>query len=408
MLWKSLKGLPKNIWLICIVALINRTGTMVFPFLALYLTQEIGVEPGKAGLVLTFYGIGALISAPFAGKLSDKIGALNLIKLSLLSSGVLYFVYLFFNSYIAISIISVVLAVVSESFRPAGMSFISTEASADQRKPAYALYRLAINLGMSIGPVVGGLLSAINFDLLFYVDGFTSIAAGIFLLLAKWQVKPREVEIEKGKPDEIVLKQKAVWKDGLFMYFLFAALPVAMVFMQHFSSLPLFIVDGLGFSRSTFGLLVAVNTVIIIIAEVPLNANMSHWADWKGLALGSLLCAIGFGGMVFTTEIIGIIITIIIWTFGEMIFFPAAASFAAEISPENRRGEYMGYFQMMFSLSFTLAPWGGTKLYEVYGTDILWTVTFLFGIISAILMLTLRKFTHTNTSDHSKTIKDQA
>ena len=92
-LWKSLKGLPRNIWLICVVSLINRTGTMVFPFLALYLTQEIGVEPGKAGLVITFYGIGALLSAPFAGKLSDKIGALNLIKFSLLLTGVLFFVF---------------------------------------------------------------------------------------------------------------------------------------------------------------------------------------------------------------------------------------------------------------------------------------------------------------------------
>jgi MFS family permease len=402
LLWKSLKGLPKNIWLICVVALINRTGTMVFPFLALYLTQEIGVEPGKAGLVLTFYGIGALVSAPFAGKLSDKIGALNLIKFSLLGSGVLFFVYSLFDSYIAISIISVVLAIVSEAFRPAGMSFISSEASVEQRKPAYALYRLAINLGMSIGPVVGGLLSAINFDLLFYVDGFTSIAAGVFLLFAKWQLKPSTIESKKKEATENEKRYKSVMRDGKFMYFLLASLPVVMVFFQHFSSMPLFVVDSLEFSRSTFGLLFAVNTVIIIIAEVPLNAKMSHWADWKGLVLGSILCAIGFGGMVFTTEIIGLVITIVIWTFGEMIFFPAAASFAAEISPEARRGEYMGYFQMMFSLGFTLAPWGGTKIFELYGSDILWTATFVFGMISAIMLPTLKKFSLSH--DKSKSV----
>ncbi len=390
-LWKSLNGLPKNIWLICAVTLINRTGTMVFPFLALYLTQEIGVTPGKAGLVLTFYGIGALISAPFAGKLSDKLGALNLMKFSLLLSGVLFFVYSIFNDYIIISIISVFLAVVSEAFRPAGMAFISNEVTVEQRKPAYALYRLTINLGMSIGPVIGGLLSSIDFHFLFVVDGITSIAAGIFLIFAKWELKPKiNIEGENVNSNNPYTKIK-VWQDFQFMFFLIASLPVVMVFFQHFSSMPLFVVDQLKFTTATFGFLTAINTVIIIFVEVPLNSLMSKWENWKGLALGSILTAIGFGGMAFTTELWGLAITIVIWTFGEMIFFPAAASLATDISPENRRGEYMGFYQMMFSLAFTIAPWSGSKIYEIYGSQVLWIFTFISGIVSAILFLNLKK-----------------
>ena len=392
LLWKSLKGLPKNIWLICTVALINRAGTMVLPFLALYLTQEIGVGMGKAGLVLTFYGIGALVSAPFAGKLSDKIGPLNLIRFSLFFSGLTFFIYTLFDNYIAISITSVILAVISESFRPAGMAFISNEAPIELRKQAYALYRLAINLGMSIGPVVGGILSAINFNLLFYVDGFTSIAAGIFLVLVKWQLKPSSNGPEEEDKELIKIVKKAVWKDNFFLYFLMASIPVSLVFFQHFSTMPLFIVENLGFTRQTFGLLIAINTVIIIFVEVPLNAKMSHWADWKSMALGSLLCAIGFGGMVFTTEIIGLVITIIIWTFGEMIFYPASASLAASIAPESRRGEYMGYYQMMFSFVFTVAPFGGAKIMELYGSQVLWSLAFLAGLISMLMMFRMKSY----------------
>ena len=176
------------------------------------------------------------------------------------------------------------------------------------------------------------------------------------------------------------------------MYFLFASLPVVMVFFQHFSSMPLFVVDQLGFSRSTFGFLIAVNTVMIIIVEVPLNSLMSKWEDWKGLAFGSVLTAIGFGGMAFTTEIWGLVITIIIWTFGEMIFFPSAASFATDISFEERRGEYMGYYQMMHSLAFIIAPWSGAKIYEVWGSQILWIFTFFSGIASALLYIKLRNY----------------
>lgn len=391
-LWKSLNGLSKNIWLICAVTLINRSGTMVFPFLALYLTQEIGVTPGKAGLVITFYGIGALITAPFAGKLSDKLGPITLMKFSLFSTGLLFFVYSFFDNYIIISVISVILAIFSESFRPAGMAFISNEVTVEQRKPAYALYRLAINLGMSIGPVIGGILSSIDFHLLFYVDGLTSIAAGVFLVFAKWNIKPKTVDSNLEEKNLTINYKLVIWQDGKFMYFLFASLPVVMVFFQHFSSMPLFVVDQLGFSRSTFGFLIAVNTVMIIIVEVPLNSLMSKWEDWKGLALGSVLTAVGFGGMAFTTEIWGLIITIIIWTFGEMIFFPSAASFATDISSEERRGEYMGYYQMMHSLAFIIAPWSGAKIYEVWGSQILWIFTFFSGIASALLYIKLRNY----------------
>jgi MFS family permease len=393
-LWSSLKGLPKNIWLICIVALINRAGTMVLPFLALYLTQEVGVEPGKAGLIITFYGIGSLISAPYSGKLSDKIGPLNVMKYSLLFSGGLFFVYSIFTNYYTLCIISVLLAIIAEAFRPAGMAFISNETSVTQRKPAYALYRLAINLGMSIGPVLGGLLSVINFHLLFYVDGITSIAAGIFLIFAQWEISRKSTEIKTQ--DEInILPKKKVWQDLRFTFFLISVLPVVMVFFQHFSSMPLFVVDHLGFARSTFGLLIAVNTILIIIAEVPLNAKMNNWENWKALTFGSILTAIGFGGMMFATEIWTLIITIIIWTFGEMIFFPAAAAYVAEISPEERRGEYMGYNQLMFSIAFTIAPWGGTKIYEIYGSQILWGITFFAGIISAVLIYSQKRLIKT-------------
>ncbi len=395
-LWKSLESLSKNIWLICAVTLINRSGTMVLPFLALYLTQEIGVMPGKAGLVLTFYGIGALISAPFSGRLSDKIGPLNLMKYSLLFSGLTFFIYSFFDNYIIIIITSIILAVISEAFRPAGMAFISNETTVEQRKPAYALYRLAINLGMSIGPVVGGILSTINFHLLFYVDGITSIAAGIFLIFAKWELKPPSKEAIEKSENQLSIPIKKVWKDVRFIYFLIASLPVTMVFFQHFSSMPLFVVDQLGFARSTFGFLIAINTVLIILVEVPLNSFMSKWADWKGLVLGSILTAIGFGAMAVTANIWMLVITIIIWTFGEMVFFPSAASFAAELSPENRRGEYMGVYQMMFSIALTVAPWSGTKIYEVFGPQILWSFTFVSGIASAILLMSLKKYSHKN------------
>jgi MFS family permease len=386
--WKGITEIPRNIWHISVASLVNRTGMMVLPFLALYLTQEMGESPAAAGLVLTAYGLGGLISAPFVGKLSDQIGALKLMRLSLFASGVCLLIYPFLENYYAILFYSVLLAVVTESFRPASMAFISDAVNSDMRKPAFALYRLAINFGMSIGPVLGGFLTSIDFSLLFYVDGITTILAAIYLSVVKW-----DKIIHNEKEDKNTIKPLSpAYRDYRFIYFLMAMTPVVMVFFQHISTMPIFIVEELGFSRFEFGVLVSVNTVLIILIELPINNWMKNWKDWKLLFYGAVLTGIGFGMMAYIENITPIIISIVIWTFGEMIFFPSASSLVAEMAPQGKRGEYMGLLQMMFSFAFTLAPWLGTTVYEIYGSQFLWIGTFGFGLISAIMLIKLKRF----------------
>jgi MFS family permease len=387
--YSGLKNIPKNIWLLASATLINRAGTMVLPFIALYVNQELKVSEGAAGLVLASYGIGAFITAPFAGKLSDKIGTLRMMKISLFCTGSFLFLYSFITNYFLFLSLTFVWAILSEAFRPASMSFISSEITSDRRKTAFALQRLAINLGMSIGPVIGGILSTINFHLLFYVDGFTSLAAATFLVFSPLKT---HASTEPSIDEKIVTQKRvAVFKDRRLLYFLLALIPVEMVFFQHIGALPLFIVSDLGFSTAVFGLLTAVNTVLIIFIEVPLNDAMRNWDDRKSLALGALLCGIGFGLMAFTNTIPPIVLLIVIWTFGEMIFFPSSGEYVAKIAPEKQRGEYMGYFQMSFSFAFMVGPWLGAEVLEQFGSFYLWIGCFVFGLISTILMLKMKK-----------------
>lgn len=388
--WKGLNKLPRNIWIISIASLINRVGMMVLPFLALYMTNDMHVTAAEAGSVLMAYGLGSLISAPFVGKLSDKIGSLNLIKISLIGSGIFLLFYSFIHEYHYFLILSFVWAIICESFRPAAMSFISNESKDEDRKPSFALYRLAINLGMSFGPVIGGILSTINFSLLFYFDGATSILAGLFLILSPIKLTEHEDEnIEHEVKKEI--KKFAFLPDAKFLLFLLALIPPGMIYMQHLGAMPLFIVNDLGYTTATFGVVTAVNTIIIILIELPLNNSMKHWANWKSMFWGASLTAVGFGAMAFTQNLTALIITVVVWTFGEMILFPSAAAFAAEISPPKQRGAYMGFYQMTFSISFTVGPWLGTLIYEIYGAIVLWTSVLLFGLLSAFAMLTMKK-----------------
>lgn len=386
--WKGLKGLPHNLWVLSFTTLINRAGTMVLPFLAIYLTKSKEISASEAGLVLTCYGAGALITAPFVGKLSDTFGSLRIMKISLFVSGLVLILYSFISNYYLILLTTLAWAVISEAFRPANLVLISEVVKPEQRRTAFALNRLAINLGMSIGPVAGGFLILFDYSIIFYVDGITSIAAGIFLALSKWDFIP----VDHDAASDIDLTKKLlVLKDRRYLFFLIAMIPIPIIFFQHLGAMALYIINDLGNSPAVFGLLAGVNTLIIILIEVPLTNSLKHWSDRKSLAIGALLFGIGFGLMALWGNIYYIAFTVVVWTFGEMIFFPASANYASEIAPPKRRGEYMGFFQMAFSLAFTVGPWAGNIVYEHLGANVLWYITFVLGLLSFILMLRLDK-----------------
>jgi MFS family permease len=384
--WSGLKGLPHDMWALFVTTLINRSGTMVIPFLTLYLVQDIGVTPAEAGTSLLVYGAGALFTSPLMGRLADKLGALRVMKYSLFGTGIMFLIYSLSSNYFVILIFSFFLSMISEAFRPANLSLITEIVTPPQRRMAFTLNRLAINIGMSIGPVIGGFLTLIDYDFLFYANALTSIAAGVYISLTKWT----SAEEKKITPSEDIQKEirlnTSVLKDKRFLYFLLSIVPVNLVFFQILGALPLYIVSDLNYTTAAYGLLVAINTVLIIIVEVPLNNMMNNVSYKKSLITGALLTGIGFGATALAVNTVPLIITIIIWTFGEMIFFPVSASYAAEIAPSNKRGEYMGYYQMTFNLAFSAGPWAGTVIYQNFGSSVLWLWTLIFGLISAVLI----------------------
>lgn len=391
--WKSVKGLPRDMWVLFYTTLINRSGTMVIPFLVLYLTQKIGVSASEAGAALLVYGIAAFIAAPLTGRLADKVGALKVMKLSLVGTSAVMFIYGFITDYYLILVFTFVLSVINEAFRPANLSLITEIVTPTQRRLAFALNRLGINIGMSIGPVAGGFLILLDYHFLFYVNAFASLAAGLYLIATPWtSLSEPEPSVEESSSQ--IHLNPSVLKDAKFLFFLIAVVPANLVFFQHIGGLPLYIVDELKYSTAAFGLLSAINTVIIIFVEVPLNDMMSKMSYSRSMFIGALLAAIGFGAMAVARDITPLIITIIIWTFGEMIFFPVTAAYASEIAPAKKRGEYMGYFQMTFSFAFSAGPWLGTVVYEKFGSVILWSAALVMGLITAILMLFVKEKTN--------------
>lgn len=384
--WKDLRHLPRGMWILFATVLVNRAGSMVLAFLVLYLTKSMGLPAGKAAFVLLVYGLGAIVAGPLSGLLSDRVGPVRMMRASLFLSGGVLLAYPFARSYAAVLASTAALALVTEAFRPASMTLIGETVPPSQRKAAFALYRLAINLGMSVGPALGGFLATVSFRYLFVVDGITSLAAGVLLASSGLAAVSHRRE-----PGRASFSWPRAHLDGQFLYFLAALLPVTLVFFQHLSAMALWVVRDHGLPVSTFGLLFSINTLLIVLIEVPLNAATAHWPHRRTLVLGAILSGTGFGAMAFASNVWAFAATVVVWTVGEMFTFPAAAAYVADISPPERRGEYSGLFAMSSSLSFALGPWAGTLVLDRFGGKVLWGAAFLFGLAAAAMLSRLRE-----------------
>ena len=401
--WRGLRQLPREIWILFAATLVNRCGTMVLPFLVLYLTRELKISASHAALALTVYGIAALLTMPVSGWLTDRFGSLFVMRGSLLLSGFMLFLFPLAHHFAAILGITFAFAILNESVRPPSLALVSELVKPPQRKQAFALSRLAVNLGMSVGPAIGGILALYSFRILFFADGVTSILAALVLMFGwpatlrtnasepKWDEPEdlgREIEAEGASllaASHPVADLRA-FRNRRMLYFLVALIPSQLVFFQLTSTVPLFLVHYLRLPESIYGTVFTLNTLMIVVLELPLNNAMAQWSHRRTLTLGAFLYAIGFGSFALAKGPMGIFAAVVVWTFGEMILMPGSAAYAAEIAPTGRRGEYMGLYTMSFSFAFSLGPWLGAMLLERHGPQALWGIALVSGCISTLLM----------------------
>lgn len=362
---------------------------MAIPFLVLYLTRHAGFTAEHAGLILGLYGAAALVVSPFLGKLADRLGHVRLMKASLLSSGLVMIAYPLAHSVGAIVAVTIALAITAEAFRPASLSVLTDLAPPEQRKAAFAVNRLAINLGMSIGPAVGGYLAEISFPAIFRVDGASSILAFTVLLLTGFKVA-EHAAAAVGPDGAPSVRSRPAYRDLQLLGFLAACVPLAAVFFQHEGALPLDVVRDLGLPASSFGWMFTINTGLIVLFEVRLNLSTAHWPHRKSLFLGGMFIASGFGAMAFCRTWPAIAGTVVVWTIGEMILLPSMSNFVAELAPADRRGEYMGLYSMAWGLAFAIGPWLGTLVLERFGRVPLWGGAFVAAALAALAMGRMR------------------
>jgi predicted MFS family arabinose efflux permease len=376
----AFSGLPRDIWLLSLFALVNRAGSMVLPFFALFLTRERGLTLLEAGELVALYGVGSIAGSFLGGWLSDRIGSIRAQQASLVAAGVGYLVILYVESIPALGAVVLLSSVAAEAFRPAVMVSIAHRAPQEIRARSFALLRLAVNVGMAIGPAVGGFLATRSYTYLFVVDAATSWLAAILLarMLRGGRVGARQ---DEPKPPP---SARSPWRDGPFLLLMVLVIAMGASLFQVFTTLPIHLRDAYHLRENGIGLVLAFNATIIVLFEMVLT----HWTERRNrlllIGLGSFLICAGLSLLPLGTSIALAAVSTLVWTVGEMLVLPLLSTVVAERAAGGRQGSYMGVYTVALSISFVIAPMAGTAIYEQLGPEALWFSLAGFGVLQLL------------------------
>jgi MFS family permease len=375
-------GLPRAFWAVWTGTLVNRLGTFVEPFLALYLTIGRGLSVPTAGAIVALAGAGSVVSQPIGGHLADHLGRRVTLTGGMMASAACILLLAQAHAVWLLAVAAALVGVAGDLYRPAAQATIADVVPLEDRRRATGLVFWAINLGFSVAAVVGGLLAEGGYGLLFAVDAVTCAAYGLVV----WRLVP-ETRPAAAEHDHSV-GWHTIARDRVAMGFFAGTLGSATVYATIFTILPIAMhADGLG--PSGYGAVIALNGIGIVVLQPPMQAPLLRARPAHALALASALVAVA---MVLLAAAEGAALygaAVVLVTVGEICAASSAAGIVAEIAPPALRGRYNGAWGLCWGLGFTLAPLVGAPLLGGGDAVTPWLAAAGLSVVVAGAMLTL-------------------
>ncbi|HEY0977530.1 MAG TPA: MFS transporter [Flavobacteriales bacterium] len=385
----SFAGLGREVWLLAFITFVNRAGTMVVPFLSLYLTQDMGLALEQVGWIMSSFGAGSVVGAWMGGKLTDRIGFYTVMVWALITSGICFVLLQYVEGYLSFCLGIFVLTLLSDAFRPAMFVAVGSYAGPQHRTRAITLIRLAINLGFSMGPACGGLIIALwGYPGLFWVDGLTCVvAAGLML---RW-LPQRSASVTPAAVDGASLRSP--YQDRPYLFFLLTTVLIAVPFLQYFSTMPLYYSQVHGLDELGIGLLLGMNGLLIFLLEMPLVrfCEDRRFRHTDILLVSTVLMALSFLVLNVAPFVAVLWVGMALVTVGEMLNFPFANRLAYERADRGKPGSYMALFTIAWAVAHIVGHTLGLQMVARFGFDNAW---YFFGgllLVAIVLLMALKR-----------------
>ncbi len=389
---KAFSGLPLKVWLLSLVMLVNRSGAMVVAFLSVYLINAQGFAPEKAGYVMAAFGAGGVVGNYVGGLLNDRYGSWHIQFYSMIGAGILNILLGQVGEFWALCGLAFSISLVADAFRPANRAAIAIYAPKEVLTQAYGLQRMAVNLGFSIGPALGGyLIYNFGYELMFWGDGLTFLlAAAVFYFALPPDETARPLvdrSVQKGEvgrlaegtstaPASAALNNRSnepkampAHQQSWLVVFVLANAMIMICFFQLFANFPVYLKE-FGIDERGIGWLFTISGIVIVALEMPLlYVAERRWQPVPVMLVGAALITISFLILPASLNVgyLAVLAMVIILTIGEIFYMPFTNTYVSTYAPLARRGEYLGLLSASYSAAFVLCPLISFSVAGTYG-----------------------------------------
>ncbi|MFX0017379.1 MAG: MDR family MFS transporter [Promethearchaeota archaeon] len=402
----SFKKYPNPFKVLVFATFIDRLGGfLLFPFFSFYIFERFGVGGTEVGFLVTMFSAGSIVGGMIGGALADKYGRRSMVLLGLISSGIGSILMGVVDNLNLFFILAGLLGILGDIGGPARQAMVADLLPREKRSQGFGILRVAVNLSATIGPILGGFLATQSYLILFIADAVSSLFTALIVFLIIPETKP---EKEEDKPEETVMQTiigyKEVLKDSIYITFLTISALTVLVYMQMNTTLPYFLNQMYGFTKTDYGWLLSMNALMVVLFQFWITSRITKYDPMKMMAFGTLLYMIGFGMYGFISEIYLFFIAMAILTVGEMIVIPVSQATVTLFAPEDKRGRYMALYGFHWSFPNLFGVLAAGLIYDYIGPNWVWYLAGILCLISVIGFWFLHNIAKNRISKETETL----
>ncbi len=403
--WRAFRArqfFPRQFWLLFWGMLISTTGaSMIWPFLMIYASEKLALPLATVTSLITINAAFGLVFAFVAGPITDRMGRKWSMVISLLVNGLAYIGLSQADSLPVFAVLYAVSGAFNPLYRVGADAMMADLVPPERRLDGYSILRIGNNVGVALGPAMGGFIAARSYEIAFFIAAGGMIFYGLLVTFLAKETMPA-VDGPKEPFLTTLSGYQKVFRDKPYASFLVAFTLNQMCAAILWLLLGVYVKNNYGILENIYGLIPMTNVLMVIFFQIPVTLVIRRFSLLPTLAVGALFYAIGVGGIALADGFWGFLVCMVIMTIGELIMTPTATTLVANLAPADMRGRYMSLYGLTWGVAAGIGPVIGGFLNDQVGPAAIWIGASIIGASSSAAFILLTKI------ERNRSVQDPA